>query len=158
MAKVDTKLGNVYSVDLTQGVGLIQCVKVGGEGKFDIIRILPGSYDKNDLSADRLTSLVSQKELFYTLSPIKHAVGKKMFSFIGNYAIPRGSESPKYFKNKIIVRSEFKGWHIVEEATWKRRFVQELSSEESLLSSWGMISVPDIVERIENNWTPKEWK
>ena len=37
------------------------------------------------------------------------------------------------------------------------KFVSVLSPEEKELSPWGMISVPDIVNRNESNWTPTKW-
>ena len=155
MALPKVKKGDVFSIELTQGFGLIQCVEESSGDEVEFYRALPGSYDK--IEDAMLDELVRQKELFFSNMPMRYALKNKDISFLGNSEIPEGSEVPKYFRTKHVVRSNYLGWHIVDRFTLNRRLVENLSTEEQSLSGWGSISIPDLVERIENNWTPMEW-
>ena len=95
MALPKVEKGEVFTLCLTNGFGLIQCVKEAPETESEKIRVLPGIF---------------------------HDV------------------------NEEVVRNAVSG-----------KLVKTLSPEQKLLSPWGMISIPDIVERIERNWTPLEW-
>ena len=44
MALPQVKLGDVYTLELTDGIGLLQCVKEAEKTELEVIRILPGSY------------------------------------------------------------------------------------------------------------------
>lgn len=155
MALPKVKIGDVFSLKLTDGIGLIQCVKETGEAESEKIRVLPGIFSV--VNETTIRDAILSKELFFIELPLKYALRKKLIERVGNYQIPDGSECPKYFREEHIIRTDFLGWHIVDTETWHRRLVKELSPEEQMLSPWGMISIPDIVERIESNWTPLEW-
>jgi len=156
MALPIIRKGDVFSLSLTNGIGFIQCVKEAPPKDSEIIRIISGVYDeKSDLDIDQI---VLQKELFFSQLPLKYALRKKMIHFVGNFSVPKDSEAPKYYRDTHVIRSEFLGWHIVDSETLQHRLVAKLSPEEKKLSPWGMFSIPDIVERIESNWTPLEWE
>jgi hypothetical protein len=155
MPLLKVKKGDVFSLNLTHGIGLIQCVKESIKTEMEVIRVLPNNYDiVNDVLVNEA---ILGKELFFVQLPLKFAVKKNMAMPIGNYFIPSVSECPRYFRTTHIVQSEFLGWHIIDSETYNRKLVRELSLEERALSPWGMISIPDIAERIENNWTPLKW-
>jgi len=156
MALPKIRKGDVFSLNLTNGIGFIQCVKETPPKESEIIRIVPGVYNKeSDLDIDQI---VLRKELFFSELPLKYALRKKMIHFVGNFSVPKDSEAPKYYRTEHVIRTEFLGWHIVDSETLHRRLVAKLSPEEKKLSPWGMFSIPDIVERIENNWTPLDWE
>ena len=77
---------------------------------------------------------------------------------VGNFRVPNGSEAPRYYRTEHTIGHDFLGWHIVDSKTLKRKFVDKLSEDDLKHSPWGMISIPDIVERIETNWDINEWK
>ena len=155
MALPIIKKGDVFSLGLTKGIGFVQCIKESPQKEPEIIRILPGVY--KDGSEIDIKSIVLKKELFFTQNPLKYTIRKKLITFVDNISIPADSEAPRFYRTEYRIRHEFLGWHIVDSITMQRKLVSHLSHEESLLSPWGMISIPDIVERIENNWTPIEW-
>ena len=155
MHKQKLKKGDVYTVALTQGKGLIQCVNVGSATELDIIRVIPGIYYEIDI--DTLPDVVRQKELFFTQVPIEYAVTDGLISFVGNFRIPKGSKAPRYYRDRHTDRREFLGWHIVDSRSLKRRFVKALTPKEQTLSPWGTISLPLLVGSIENAWTPTNW-
>ena len=148
--------GDMFSLSLTNGIGFIQCVKETQPKESEIVRIIPGVYDKeSDLD---ISQIAMQKELFFSQLPLKYALRKKMIHFVGNFSVPKDSEAPKYYRDMHVIRTEFLGWHIVDSETLHHRLVEKLSEEEKKLSPWGMTSIPDIVEHIENNWTPLDWE
>ena len=155
MALPKVEKGDVFALNLTNGFGLIQCVKEAPEKDLEKIRILPGVL--HVINDEIVKSAVSGNELFFCDLPLKYAVRKNMIKRVGNHPIPKGSKCPGFFRTKHMVRSEFLGWHIVDGETWNRELVYKLSPEQRTLSPWGTISIPDIAERIENNWTPSEW-
>lgn len=155
MALPIIRKGDVFSLPLTSGFGFIQCVKDAEKTEMEIIRVLPGIFSVIEKSI--IKSVLAEKELFFTMLPLKYAVKKKSIEWINTYSVPEGSESPPYFRTKHTIGTEFLGWHIVDAETMQRRLVTHLSQCEAMLSPWGMISIPDIVERIEDNWTPSEW-
>ena len=156
MAMQKVRSGDVYQIQATEGVCFIQCVKESTtKMRSDIVRVLPSVFAlTTELDVE---AIASQKELFFSELPLKYAARKKLLSFVGNYEIPAGSEAPSFYRTEHIIGSEFLGWHIVDSETWHRKLVTTLSPDDIKLSPWGMISIPDIVERIENNWTPSEW-
>jgi len=98
-----------------------------------------------------------RKELFFIMLPLKYALKRRLVTKVDALPIPEGSECPRYYRDEHVVGTIFFGWHIVDSETMHRRLVTSLSNEEAMLSPWGMISVPDIADRIESNWTPMEW-
>ena len=155
MALSKVTFGDVFKVQINQGFGVIQCVKDAIKTEIEVIRVIQGIYNSE---ADVSYIVSSSQTLFYASMPLKYALKEKMVYYIGNYPIPRGFEAPKYFRCKHMIRSEFLGWHIVDRDTLQRKLVLDLSDEEKKLSPWGTISIPDLVERLENDWTPEGWK
>ena len=154
--KVEILIGDVFKLQLSNGIGFIQCVKLAPETEWEIIRVLPGIYLK-----DGDAEIASQKkELFFSELPLKYALRtrNKLVVFVGNFRVPKGSEAPRYYRDEHTRGHEFLGWHIVDSKTLKRKFVEKLSEEDLRLSPWGMISLTDIAERIETNWDIDEWK
>ena len=148
-------IGAVYSISLTHGIGFIQYVKRGSRTRCETIRVLPGSYCK--IKEIDISNIVKQKELFFTQIPLQHAIHKKLITFIGNHSIPKGSDAPRYYRDKEFLGNNFAGWQIVDDKTLKQRVVKELSNKELSLSPYGTTSFPDLVECIENGWTPEVW-
>lgn len=155
MALSKIKKGDVFSLSLTNGFGLIQCVKEAARTEMETVRVLPGVF--KFINNELVNDVILGKELFFISLPLKYAAKEGFISQIDNHPIPENSECPRYFRTKHVIKNEFVGWHIVDSETLYRDLVSTLSQEQKLLSPWGMISFPDIVERIENNWTPCEW-
>jgi hypothetical protein len=147
--------GDVYKLELTKGFGGIQCVKLGSnKTEVDIIRIIPGIYYDDD----SLIEAVSKPEtLFFNPSPFRYSRRDKCFHYLGNYPIPEGCAAPKFFRTKEVIRGQFRCWYIIERETCMRKSVDVLTEEQKELSPNACISIPDIIERIETNWTPRNW-
>lgn len=147
--------GDVFQVSLTNGYGFVQCVKEAPKTECETIRVLPGVYGENDI--DNIDKIVSAKELFFLRLPVKYAIKQKLLKPIGNFPVPIGSKAPRFFRTEHIIGSEFIGWHIIDSENFQRRLVKELSLEEKSLSEWDIVSIPDLVEKIETGWTPENW-
>lgn len=148
--------GDVFKIKLTTGYGLIQCVKKSTSTECEIIRVLRGVHQ--DINDRLVSAVIGSLELFFALIPLKYALKSKMILYVTNHPIPVVSEAPKYFRDKHIIRSDFLGWDIVDSETLQRKLVQDLTKEEQELSPWGIFSIPDLVERIEESWVPANWK
>lgn len=149
------KYGDVFQLSLNNGFGFVQCVKEAPKTESEIIRVLPGAYDEKNI--DNIEEIVRKRELFFLHFPVKYAINKKFFKPVGNFPVPVDSLAPRFFRTEHMVGTEFVGWHIVDSETLQRKLVKTLSYEERKLSEWGVISVPDLVERIESGWTPETW-
>ena len=149
----NVKIGDVFLLHLPKGYGFLQCVREAEDEDVETVRVLPKIYE--DEWQNKMNEIVSIKELFFTQLSVKYAVKKGFVENVGNYHIPKGSEVPRYFKEEHVVRGEFLGWYIIDSVTLKRQLVKELSKEERKLSEDGIMSIPDIIEKIEENWTPE---
>ena len=63
MKNIEIRIGDVYELQLSNGIGFIQCVKLAPETECEIIRVLPGIYS-NDGDAE----IASQKRNYSFLS------------------------------------------------------------------------------------------
>jgi hypothetical protein len=147
--------GDVFQVSLTNGYGFIQCVKEAPKTECEIIRVLSGVYGEKDIN--NIDKIVGNKELFFLQLPVKYAIKQNFLKPMGKFPVPSGSVAPRFFRTEHIIGTEFVGWHIVDSETLQRRLVKKLSSEEKSLSQWDIISIPDVVEKIETGWTPEIW-
>jgi hypothetical protein len=147
--------GDVFSLVVHSGIGLIQCVRESSMKESETIRVISGIFQIEKVPT--IDQLSNGKELFFTTLSLKYALKKKLIKYIVNFPVPMGAGSPKFYRDKHFIGSTFIGWHIVNADTLQRRLVKELSEEERKLSPWGMTSIPDIAERIENNWSPENW-
>ena len=64
---------------------------------------------------------------------------------------------PSKMTSVLIIRGEFKGWHVVNVDDWKRELKFELTDEEKDYSEWGIWNFQLLLERLEDNWTPRKW-
>ncbi len=149
------RCGDVLRLTLTNGYSFLQCVKEAPKTECEIIRVIPGVFKQDDQLAD---SIVKQKESFFIQMPVKYAIKQKYLKYIANFPVPYGSEAPRFFRTEHHIGKEFIGWYIVDSETLKLRLVKNLSKAEQKLSEWGIISIPDLVEKIESSWTPEKWK
>lgn len=151
----EVKYGDVFKIKLTHGFGIIQCVKEAPNTGFEIIRVLPGTYDEYSIMDKE--HIVKQKESFFQQLPLKYALKRKLLERVGNYPVPEQSGAPRYFRTEHRIGTKFVAWHIIDSETLKIRSVKELSIAERKLSEWDIISLPDLVEKIETGWTPEDW-
>lgn len=151
----NVKYGDVFQVSLSNGYGFIQCVKEAPKTECEIIRALSGVYNERDI--ENLDKIVEKKELFFLQLPIKYAIKQGLIKPMGKFSVPVGSEAPRFFRTEHVIGAESVGWHIVDSETLQRSFVKELSLEDRELSEWDIISIPDLAEKIETGWTPKNW-
>jgi len=149
------KYGDVFQLALSNGYGYIQCVKEAPKTECEIVRVLSGVYVQDDFS--NINSIVSNKEVFFLQIPVKYALKQNLLKPVGNCIVPSGSEAPRFYRTEHTVGSEFICWHIVDAVTLQRRAVKELSAEEKKLSEWGIVTIPDLVEKIETGWIPEVW-
>jgi len=147
------KIGDVFSIPLTNGLGFIQCVKEAPKTECEVLRVLPGIYSESE----EIQTIIEKKEIFFTQLAMKYALKKNMISFIGNFPVPNDTQVPRHYRTEHHIGTEFVCWHIVDSVTLKRESVKTLSPEQKKLSEWDFISIPDLVEKIESNWTPEKW-
>ena len=147
--------GEVFQVSLTNGYGFVQCVKEAAKTECEIIRVLPGIYGEKDIHI--IEKIVETKELFFLQLPVKYAIKKKLLRPMGKFPVPIDSKAPRFFRTEHIIGTDFVCWHIVDSETLQIRSVKNLSPEEKKLSEWDIISIPDLVEKIETGWTPENW-
>lgn len=155
MRLLEVKYGDVFRVELTPGIGIIQCVKEAPNTGFEILRVLPGTYDEDSLG--EMERIMMQKESFFLQLPLKYALKRKLLERVGNYPVPEQSGAPRYFRTEHRIGTKFVAWHIIDSETLKIRSVKELSISEMQFSEWDVISLPDLVEKIETGWTPEVW-
>lgn len=155
MRLTEVKYGDVFRVELTHGIGIIQCVKEAPNTGIEIIRVLPDNYDED--SVRDIERIVRQKESFFQQLPLKYALKRKLLERVGNYPVPEQSGAPRYFRTEHLIGTKFVAWHIIDSETLKIRSVKELSIAERQLSEWDVISLQDLVEKIETGWTPEDW-
>lgn len=147
--------GDVFKISLTNGCGFIQCVKEAPKAECEIIRAIQGIYYEKDF--DDIYRIVTKNELCFLQLPVKYAIRQKFLAPVGKFPVPNESKAPRFFRTEHMKGSEFIGWHIVDSETLQRKLVKKLSPEERQLSEWGIISIPDLIEKIETGWTPEIW-
>ncbi len=147
--------GDVFQVTLTNGYGFVQCVKEAPKTECEIIRVIKGVYGEKDIN--NIDEIVGNKELCFLQFPVKYAIKQNFLRPMGKFSLPSDSVAPRFFRTEHIIGTEFIGWHIVDSETLQRRLVKKLSSEEQKLSEWDIISIPDLVEKIETGWIPENW-
>lgn len=153
-AKHKVVLGDVFKINLSNGVGYFQCVYVGPDRKahLDIMRALPGVYT----GGESISRIIRKKELFFFQHPTDYSVGKWV-EYIGNYPVPFFSRTPQFMRSGERLADGTKYWWIVNLYTLHRKKVPILTSKEKKLSQYGSISISDLVERIETGWKPVNW-
>lgn len=144
------KLGDVFFLKTSKGYVLMQFIfedqRIGS-----LLRVFDVFFE--DISKIDFNQPLNAKfDLFF---PLKFMLKKKMIGKLDgiNFKI---DSLPLKMKEPFIVRGEFKGWHIVNIDDWKRELRIDLSEEEEEYSEWGIWNLQLLLERLENDWTPKK--
>ncbi|MHC1693916.1 MAG: hypothetical protein AB9835_01275 [Eubacteriales bacterium] len=93
----DVKYGDVFKLPLKNGFGLIQCVEETDVTQCEIIRVLSGIYDENEIITN-YKDILRQKEAFFTSIPLKYALKSRYIKFVINAPVPKCEKLHRYFE------------------------------------------------------------
>jgi len=151
MTKIE--LGDVFEINTNKGKAYFQCVKID-RSKWDIIKVFNQLYDERPSSIENVVKVPDSYLVGFALIA---AYKRKLVEKVGNIALPKNFQLPKYMRNEHIIGREFLGWHIIDTNTWKRQLVKELSLEQKQLSPWGIWNDTLLKERLESGWNLENW-
>lgn len=146
------KIGDIFQISTKKGAAYFQCVhsdKLEGE----IIKVFYKLWNKqvNDIED------VLKEDYFFVGFPLKYAIRQGIVSYMDNVKIDE-FEKPKFMRSLHQIGEEKLGWHIVNTKTLKRKFVEELNSEQKKLSPWGIWNDTLLKENLENGWRLVNWE
>ena len=148
-------IGDVFEIQTKTGFGYFQLVK-GDNFKGDLIRIFYGNH-KESLNNDNINKILDN-DFYFLRFPLKFAIKKEAIDFKKNLPIEESLIIPHLFREKHLIRGEFKGWNIVDDKSGKMHLVKKLSKEEEKLSPAGIVNDTFIINRFEENWKLEDWK
>jgi hypothetical protein len=147
------QIGDVFELNTPKGKAYLQYVSQH-KGMGELIRILPGLFESQP---ETMNSLVEKEEMFFIHFPLKAALKQSIVTFIDKYEVPNAVQIPTRFRDKHVVKGNFICWHIVDYATWNRKSVDNLSTDEIHLSPWGIWNDTFLIERLVEGWTLEQW-
>lgn len=145
--------GDVFKIKTKIGYGFLQYVKLA-ERKIYYIRVLDYISKKGIISQYE----VNKKERWYTEFLLSIALQRKIVKKIGNYKVPSDFKISKYARSRHVIPDKIYGWYIVNRKTLKLTYKDSLSEEDKLLSPHGLMNDTYIIERLEEDWSLKNWK
>lgn len=119
----------------------------------ELIRILPGLYDRRPES---FAELVRSKELYFVFFTLAAAVSKGVVEIAAQESVPRAAVEFPLMRRRGAITPDGKvlnWWLWNGETEWR---VDELNEEQESLSIRGVWNAALLVERIVEGWTPKE--
>lgn len=143
--------GDIFEVEVGSKYAYLQLV-CKNNLKMDIVRILQGLHSTRPSDFERLSK---EKEQFFIEFVIRHAVKLGILQWVSNVSVAEVS-IPRYYRTKPLSPSH-KGWEIVDSLTYQRRYVEELSKEEIMLSPWGFWNDTLLKERLAAGWKLEDW-
>jgi hypothetical protein len=118
-----------------------------------VIRVLPGLFLERPKD---FQSLASQKELYYTLFPVKAAVNRNIFSIAGHAAVPLHAKDFPVLRSAQIDPKTGKycnNWWLWDGTkSWRVDTLTDEQLDLSFKTGWNDIA---LIERIESGWTPR---
>ena len=150
---MELKIGDVFAISTAKGTGYLQYVYTDRED-IEFVRILSGLFKGLQ---PKLDVIVRQPERYVVGFPVSAAFRRKIIERTGTYVVPDWFGMPRYFRSPHRVRGENLGWHIIDNWDWSRRFVQQLSPTEKLLSPAGIWNDTLLKERLESDWSLETW-
>jgi|SRR5690606_6501736 len=151
MAKMKNEIGDIFTVKTAKGVGFLQLVKpVLHQNDIELIKVFYDFYPKIPQDLNEVT----KGDFYFLKFPINIAHKQKLVEKIGKVSLPNKFQLPTHFRDENPFGE---GWHIINAKNWKRQTVLELTDDQRQLSPWSIISYPDLVERLENNWRLEDW-
>jgi len=151
MAKINT--GDIFEIDTNKGKAYFQCVKID-KLKCDTIKVFNQLYDERPSSIENIANV---NDNYFIVFPLSVALHRKLVSKVGYIPLAPDFELPKYTRDKHVIRRQFLGWHIVDNTTLKRQFVEKLSAEQKLLSPSGIWNDTLLKEQLEAGWNLENW-
>lgn len=152
MAKI--KLGDIFEIDTLKGKAYFQCVKID-KLRGDMIRVFNKLYKEQP---NPIESTINVKDSYFIGFALSAANHKKLVKKVWNVPLEDDFELPKYMRDKHVIKGQFLGWHIIDTNTLKRVLVQQLSSDQSDLSPWGIWNDTLLKERLESGWSLENWR
>lgn len=144
-------LGDIFFVETSKGYALLQYI-FEDHRTGSLIRVFDGFFeDVNKIDFNQI--LIKKFDVFF---PLKLAFKKKMVNKVEGVNL-KADNIPSKMTSVLIIRGEFKGWHVVNVDDWKRELKIELTDEEKDYSEWGIWNFQLLLERLEDNWTPRKW-
>jgi len=147
-----TRIGNIFEINTPKGNAYLHYI-YKDETAGDLIRVLSGLYSERPASLDKLAG---SKERYMVFFPLSAANKKKIVEQVGYYSADSFSK-PKYMRTEHNIKGEFLGWHIINTDTWQRQLVKNLTSEQKLLSPWGIWNDTLLIENLVNDWDLEKW-
>ncbi|MCX6181755.1 MAG: hypothetical protein NT150_07500 [Bacteroidetes bacterium] len=153
--KKNTQLeqGDVFCIKTKIGNAFFQYIETDNLGQ-DFIRILDYISVSNNQIKQEDVNRIEKWNISFTIKP---ALRKHIIEKIGNFEIPTNFMIPQYTRSEHNIRGNFLGWFIVNRKSLQRELKEKLSEEELKLSPSGFMNDTLIIERIEQNWTLKNW-
>lgn len=151
MAKKKLELGDVFELKTNKGNAYMQCVEIPNHNNnTELIKVF---YQLHNEEPKEINSIVNN-DYFYTRFPVRISAFRKIITKIGNINLPENFKSPEYYRTTNPFGT---GWQIVNEKTFFRTNVHELSAEQLELSPWGGMNDTLIKELLENGWRLEKW-
>jgi hypothetical protein len=150
MAKI--QIGDIFEIGTSKGKAYLHYI-YRDESIGELVRVLQGLYTKR---LDDLERLAASKERYMIFFPLTVAFKKKIVNYAGHYDL-KGFTKPEFMRDEHLVKGASLGWYIVNTSTWHRQLVEKLTSDQKLLSPWGIWNDTLLIERLEQDWSLEQW-
>lgn len=152
------KKGDVFTLETKCGYAYLQCVRDKKDGKqydmWEIVRILPGTHREKSLKIAE--NLVKCKEVFFLEFMLGYALKDRIVEYIGSFDVPEESNAPRYYRSELRWPNGEIHKHIID--SYNKKTIGTWTEEQLDLSPWGMWSVDELIESIEDGWTLDQWR
>ncbi|GHA80224.1 hypothetical protein GCM10009007_21120 [Formosimonas limnophila] len=149
MAKI--KVGDVFSILTKKGKVYLHYLRAE-KGK-ECIKVLDGFFTKD---CNDLENLVKAPERFFIGFPVAAAYRRKIIVLEG-FVPANDYELPKYTRTPSSILGVFQGWYIIDEQSWVRTLVDDLTPEQLKLSPRGSVNDTLLVEWLETDFSLEKW-
>jgi hypothetical protein len=145
--------GDVFSIKTKLGFAFLQFVEMGKYG-VEIVRILTPINESNEITQEQ----VNLRERFTVEFVVKAAFRRKILNQTGHFEIPSYYSVPERTISPHKLCGDFLGWFITDRDTGLRQLKKELEGDDLELSPSGIVNDTLLIDWIENDFRPSDWK
>lgn len=147
-------LGDICEIETAKGYGYFQCVGFDYQ-QVELIRVYHAVFPD---PIENLSLLNTITDRFFVGFHIGAALRRKIVRRVGNNPLEEDFERPRFFRDKEMIRGEFRGWRIKDIETGRFNLEPILTESIQKMSPMGVVNDTLLIDWLDSEWGLDNWK